>query len=66
VGIPAIGGHNTGPAADGRVTVSYSLVGYGAATLDQPPQPGRVNVGQIILDAVSGYFESVRNGTAAP
>jgi 3-methyl-2-oxobutanoate hydroxymethyltransferase len=66
VTIPAIGGHNTGPNADGRVTVSYSLVGYGANTLEQAPQSGRVNVGKTIFDAVSGYFDSVRNGTAPP
>jgi 3-methyl-2-oxobutanoate hydroxymethyltransferase len=66
VSIPAIGGHNTGPNADGRVTVSYSLVGYDAARIDQPPRAGGINAGKIILDAVSAYFESVRNGTAPP
>jgi len=66
VSIPAIGGYNTGPNADGRVTVSYSLVGYGAANVDQPPRPGGVNVGKIILDGVTAYFEAVRNGTAPP
>jgi 3-methyl-2-oxobutanoate hydroxymethyltransferase len=66
VSIPAIGGHNTGPAADGRVTVSYSLVGYGAANIDQEPRAGGINVGKTILDAVSAYFDSVRDGTAAP
>lgn len=66
VSIPAIGGHNTGPKADGRVTVSYSLVGYSAGTVEQPAQPDRVNVGKTILEAVTTYFEAVRNGTAAP
>ncbi|SRR5712691_1839194 len=66
VSIPAIGGYNTGPNADGRVTVSYSLVGYGATTVDQPPRPGGVNVGKVILDAMTAYFEAVRNGTAPP
>jgi 3-methyl-2-oxobutanoate hydroxymethyltransferase len=64
VSIPAIGGHNTGPRADGRVTVSYSLVGYGATAIDQEPQPGRVNAGKLIFEGVSSWFEAVRNGTA--
>ncbi|HEX6511522.1 MAG TPA: 3-methyl-2-oxobutanoate hydroxymethyltransferase [Chloroflexota bacterium] len=66
VTIPAVGGHNTGPNADGRVTVSYSLVGYGAANVDQPAQAGRVNVGAIMFEALSTYVQSVRDGTAAP
>ena len=66
VSIPAIGGHNTGPNADGRVTVSYSLVGYNAASIDQPPRHGGVNVSTVICQAMTTYFESVRNGTAPP
>src|SRR5579862_9372288 len=50
VQIPVIGGHNTGPKADGRVTVSYSLVGYGASAIDEGERPGRANVARIILD----------------
>ena len=65
VAIPAIGGHNTGPNADGRVTVSYSLVGYGVAAIDSP-RPGGATVGAAILQAMSAYFQSVRDGTAAP
>jgi 3-methyl-2-oxobutanoate hydroxymethyltransferase len=64
VTIPAIGGHNTGANADGRVGVSYNLVGYAAGTLDQEPPHGRVHVGRIILDAMSSHIASVRDGTA--
>lgn len=66
VSIPVLGGYNTGANADGRITVSYSLVGYGANTLDQPAREGRPNVGKVILDAMEYYFQSVRDGTAPP
>lgn len=67
VSIPVMGGHNTGSNADGRVTVSYSWLGYDAGRLDQEKSRGGVvNVGRIILEGVSSYFQSVRDGTAAP
>jgi 3-methyl-2-oxobutanoate hydroxymethyltransferase len=65
VRIPAIAGFNGGPAADGRVTVSYGVVGYGANVIDHPVT-GRANVGRIIFDEMSKYFAAVRDGTAAP
>ena len=66
VSIPVLGGYNTGPKADGRITVSYGWVGYGANNIDQPPVEGRVNVGRIIYESMAGWLQSVRDGTAAP
>ncbi len=66
VSIPVLGGFNTGPAADGRVTVSYGYVGYDGNRIDAEPRRGGINVAKTISDAVSGYFASVRDGTAAP
>jgi 3-methyl-2-oxobutanoate hydroxymethyltransferase len=67
VSIPVLGGHNTGSKADGRVTVSYSWLGYDAGRLDQEKSRGGVvNVGRIMLEGVASYFQSVRDGTAAP
>ncbi len=65
-GIPVIGGYNTDPKADGRVTVSHSRVGYNASTVEEAPRPGGANVSRIILDTMTAYFQSVWNGTAPP
>lgn len=65
VSIPVIGGYNTGPNADGRVTVSYSLVGYMANAVDRPDD-ARPNVGKLIVQGFEKYFEQVREGTASP
>lgn len=62
---PVIAGFNGGPNADGRVNVSYGVVGYAASVIDKPV-PGRANVGRIIHDALQTQFEAIRNGTAAP
>lgn len=64
VRIPVIGGHNTGPGCDGRVTVSYSRVGYDAASLDR--EGNRPHVGRMILQEMTAYFNEVRAGTAPP
>lgn len=66
VSIPAIGGHHTGSNADGRVTVTYSWAMYAAATLDQDPPAGRVNVGKVLFETLSHYVSAVRDGTAPP
>jgi len=58
VKIPVIGGHNTGPAADGRITVSYSLVGYDARAVDRE----RPSAARLILDEAANYFNEVRAG----
>lgn len=64
VSIPVIGGFNTGPNADGRVSVSYGQVGYSATGMDR--DDGRPHVGRIIRDAMAEYFQKVRDGTAPP
>lgn len=58
VRIPVIGGHNTGPGCDGRVTVSYSRVGYDARALDGD-RPGAA---RLIYEEMTRHFEDVRNG----
>jgi 3-methyl-2-oxobutanoate hydroxymethyltransferase len=64
VRIPVIGGHNTGPLADGRVTVSYSLVGYRVNALDR--QDGAPSVAKMVLDTMTRYVADVRAGQAPP
>lgn len=66
VKIPVLGGFNTGPAADGRVRVSYGAVGYAAAALDRPATDSAPNVARFIHDTIGAWFEAVRNGTAPP
>jgi len=65
VSIPVLGGFNTGPKADGRVTVSYGLVGY-SADINAPSRSGHPHVGKIIYDGMSDWFKAVREGTAPP
>ncbi|MNC95562.1 hypothetical protein D3C83_127140 [compost metagenome] len=56
--IPVIGGQ-TGPEADGRIYVSYSIVGYQAAALDRAEQP---SAAQFIYDIARKAIESVHAG----
>lgn len=65
VSIPVLGGFNTGPKADGRVTVSYALVGY-SANIDAPVRSGHPHVGKVIYEGMSDWFKAVREGTAPP
>lgn len=65
VNVPVLAGLNGGPAADGRITVTYGLVGYSPAVIDKPV-PGRANIGRTIYDALVKQFEAMRDGTAAP
>ncbi|HEY3117198.1 MAG TPA: 3-methyl-2-oxobutanoate hydroxymethyltransferase [Chloroflexota bacterium] len=65
VSIPVLGGFNTGPKADGRVTVSYGLVGY-SADINAPSRSGHPHVGKVIYDGMSDWFKAVRDGTAPP
>jgi ketopantoate hydroxymethyltransferase len=65
VSIPVLGGFNTGPKADGRVTVSYGLVGY-SADINAPSRSGHPHVGKVIYDGMSDWFKAVREGTAPP
>lgn len=56
--IPVLGGQ-TGPEADGRIYVSYSLVGYQAATLDRPGAP---STARFIFDQMKAAIDSVHSG----
>ena len=57
--IPVIGGQ-TGPEADGKIYVSYSLVGYQAAALDR--EGTGPNAAKYIFDVAKQAFENVRTG----
>lgn len=61
VGIPVIGGLNTGPDTDGHITVFYSLVGYDAAAIDDKRER-YANVARTMFEAAKVYFEDVRSG----
>jgi len=58
VKIPVIGGQ-AGPEADGRIYVSYSIVGYQAAALDRTEQP---SAAQFMYDIARKAVESVHAG----
>ncbi len=57
--IPVIGGQ-TGPEADGRIYVSYALVGYRAETLDGPN--GQPTAAGVIFDIAKQAIENVHAG----
>lgn len=59
VRIPVIGGQ-TGPEADGKIYVSYALVGYQAAALDR--EGTGPNAAKYIFDVAHQAFENVRAG----
>ena len=59
VKIPVIGGQGT-READGKIFVSYSLVGYAAATLDQPGD--NPTAAKFILGMADKAFADVRSG----
>jgi 3-methyl-2-oxobutanoate hydroxymethyltransferase len=56
--IPVIGGQ-TGPEADGRIYVSYSLVGYQAAALELTGQP---SAARFIYDIAKKAIDGVHAG----
>lgn len=56
--IPVIGGQ-TGSEADGRIYVSYSLVGYQAAALDRE---GQASAAQFIYDIAKKAVDAVHAG----
>ena len=56
--IPVIGGQ-TGPEADGKIYVSYSLVGYEAAALGRTDRP---SAAQFIYDIAKKAMDSVHSG----
>lgn len=58
VKIPVIGGQ-AGPDADGRIYVSYGLVGYGAAQIDSD----RPTAAKFIYELGKKAFDNVRAGT---
>lgn len=60
VRIPVIGGQS-GPEADGKIYVSYSLVGYQAALLDK--DDGAPTAARMIFDMGKQAFDNVRAGT---
>jgi 3-methyl-2-oxobutanoate hydroxymethyltransferase len=60
VKIPVIGGQ-AGPEADGRIYVSYSLVGYQAALLDK--EDGPPTAARFFFDTARDAFDNVRAGT---
>jgi 3-methyl-2-oxobutanoate hydroxymethyltransferase len=57
--IPIVGGQ-TGPEADGKIYVSYPLVGYQAAALDRDDD--RPNAARYIFDVAKTAFDNVRTG----
>jgi 3-methyl-2-oxobutanoate hydroxymethyltransferase len=59
VKIPVIGGQGT-KEADGKIYVSYSLVGYASALLDQ--ESGEPTAAAFILDKANKAFADVRSG----
>lgn len=60
VRIPVIGGQS-GPEADGRIYVSYSLVGYQAALLDK--EDGHASAARTFFDLGKKAFDNVHAGT---
>jgi 3-methyl-2-oxobutanoate hydroxymethyltransferase len=60
VKIPVIGGQ-AGPEADGKIYVSYSLVGYQAALLDK--EDGGPTAARFIFDMGKTAIDNVRAGT---
>lgn len=60
VRIPVIGGQS-GPEADGKIYVSYSLVGYQAALLDK--EDGAPSAARTFFDMGKQAFDNVRAGT---
>ena len=60
VKIPVIGGQ-AGPEADGKIYVSYSLVGYQAALLDK--EDSGPTAARFIFDMGKQAFDNVRAGT---
>jgi ketopantoate hydroxymethyltransferase len=59
VKIPVIGGQ-AGPEADGKIYVSYSLVGYQAALLDK--DDNAPSIARTIFDLGKETFANVRSG----
>lgn len=59
VKIPVIGGQAT-KEADGKIYVSYAMVGYASATLDQ--QGDAPSAAKFILDIANKNFGDVRSG----
>ncbi len=59
VRIPVLGGQ-AGPEADGKIYVSYNLVGYQAAALERADD--RPNVARTILEIATSAFANVRAG----
>jgi 3-methyl-2-oxobutanoate hydroxymethyltransferase len=59
VSIPVIGGLGGGPWLDGRMRMIHRAVGYGASTLDDPPD-AYANVARITYDAITAYADDVR------
>ena len=57
--LPIVGGQ-TGPEADGKIYVSYPLVGYQAAALDWTDS--RPNAARFIFDVAKQAFDNVRAG----
>jgi ketopantoate hydroxymethyltransferase len=60
VKIPVIGGQ-AGPEADGKIYVSYSLLGYQAALLDK--DDGDPSAARTFYDLGKQTFDNVRAGT---
>ena len=56
--IPVIGGQ-TGPEADGRIYVSYSLVGYQAADMERTDRP---SAAKFIYDIAKDAIDNVHSG----
>ena len=58
--IPVIGGH-AGPEADGRIYISYGLVGYQAGTIDHTD--GRPSVAKFIYDIARKHLDEVHSSS---
>lgn len=59
VGVPVIGGLGGGPWLDGRMRMAHAAIGYGAATIDNPPDT-YAHVARTALDALTCYADDVR------
>ncbi len=58
--IPVIGGH-AGPEADGRIYISYGLVGYQAGAIDRTN--GRPSAAKFMYDIAKKHLDEVHSGT---
>jgi 3-methyl-2-oxobutanoate hydroxymethyltransferase len=61
VGIPVVGGLGGGPWLDGRMRMANAAIGYGASTIDQPPDT-YAHVASTALAAIQALVDDVRAG----